>query len=353
MSFELPFDIFLAIFSHLSVYDVLRVRQACRTFQELSQLRSLWHGLFNKHVLEQNVPVPGLGSQSVGDLTAAELESYTFHALRLRRTWSSVNPSHGRQLELPSNIPGCRVISLHFLSTTGSSNYLLSVLLTHHDGQRLFTVQCWDIQASPPKCIAVRTFTQFKGLVINQNPTKFGVLAINSSNVEIFDIDCTISDPTNAFVVTSQFPEVVERIHLFSGSRLLTRDGIGRTHLWDVEYPEVKVEIKNPHNVQFEVILAAYIDDTRLIVIRTTELEVYTLPGSVTQVLASSMPPSGLILDPILYHKWPWRIDSVVLSPQHSWSRAGTKNRATLNILLRFGSLFPWVSQNQYKTILG
>ena len=66
--------------------------------------------------------------------------------------------------------------------------------------------------------------------------------------LEIMSLDLTAQDLGHGFN-TAKLHTEVRRIHAFSGSLLLTSDGTGRLHLWDVESPQRKVELRTAEQV--------------------------------------------------------------------------------------------------------
>lgn len=91
--------------------------------------------------------------------------------------------------------------------------------------------------------------------------------------------------------------------------------------------------------------LAALLDDNGMIVLVTPiTLEVYRTPQFPSPIAKDSKQ-----LRPIAGSKWPWRIDSVALS-RHLMSNF-QNNSSLINILIRYGSLFPWVCGNDQTNL--
>ena len=195
MSIELPSDIFRVIFGHLHIDDILNVRRVskkighhdsrfvnpsfgrkvCKEFLELTKLRSVWESLINKHALHQNIPLPGLGGKSIDELTAKEIETGLRRALKLRRNWTSEAPLISKQFNLGA-VPDSRIVSLHVLPGYGHRR-LLSLSFNR---SRVFTLQCWDIVASPPVCIARRMFRRLGGMAVNRDCGGVGVVVVHN-----------------------------------------------------------------------------------------------------------------------------------------------------------------------------
>lgn len=146
------------------------------------------------------------------------------------------------------------------------------------------------------------------------------------------------------------FPNKPHGLHTYEGSAILTRDEHDRLYVWDTGNPQRGYELRNSeiqvrdrsisgHDltilpVQFERPLEAVIQDQFAIIIRPTTLEIYGLP---------STPPPDSIVSPIAVHRWQWKLDSVVVSAQASWGATKTGTLSPINVLIRYGSLLPWV----------
>jgi hypothetical protein len=67
-----------------------------------------------------------------------------------------------------------------------------------------------------------------------------------SNSLEILSLNPTAQDPDHGFTTaTLQVDLGIRIIHAFSGSFLLTSDGVGRLHLWNAENPQMKVELRS------------------------------------------------------------------------------------------------------------
>jgi hypothetical protein len=141
----------------------------------MTQLRSVWHRLLRNHVLEQNLPVPGLAQRAITSFSAAELERHTFRALRLRKNWTSSAPIATNQVELSTTSQRQSPVQcLQFLPGKGH-RWLLSITMT---SDRLHLVLCWDVEASPPVCFARRYFAELASFAVNTDPASPAILAL-------------------------------------------------------------------------------------------------------------------------------------------------------------------------------
>ncbi|KAJ7272705.1 hypothetical protein B0H12DRAFT_1091612 [Mycena haematopus] len=332
----LPIDIILVVFRYISVQDLMRLRQTCKDFLQITQLRSVWHELLQTEVVQKNIPIPRLAGRNLATLTAKELESCLVDALRLRKNWisSSPVPTHSMTFKAVQE-PQSQVVSLAFLPAR-DHRWLLSLALTMAEGHRIFTLQCWDLMNSPT-CIARRTFSDFHGLRINTEPSRTAAMALRSSNgLEILAIDFSSPNPDSGFVTLQVVLDNFDHsLHVFSASTLLTKFGDTRLFLRTIENPNFTVELRNPsHNEQKECI-DAIVTDEYVVVVRTVTLEFYPL----SSFRAGSAPS---VIEPITSHNWRWRVDSVSIAYQPSWEAAARAAEPPINILVRYASLFPW-----------
>lgn len=148
--------------------------KACRHFYELTKSRSLWDRLIRERVLKHNIPVPGLAGRRIDSLSVQELEKGLHEALKLHRNWRSQSPAVVRQTSIVG-VPNSRVVALHFITEQGR-RWLVSLSMTLN---RRFVIHCWDLQVSPPSCMANRELQPiFRGMVINQGVSTLGSIAI-------------------------------------------------------------------------------------------------------------------------------------------------------------------------------
>ena len=147
--------------------------KACRHFYEVTKSRSLWDRLIHERVLGHNIPFPGLAGRKLDSLDVHELEKGVHKALKLHRNWRSQSPAVVRQTSL-LGVSDSRVLALHFI-TEHSGRWLVSLSLS--PGRR-FVIHCWDLQASPPCCMAQQELQNFRGMAINQGVSTQGSIAI-------------------------------------------------------------------------------------------------------------------------------------------------------------------------------
>ena len=98
----------------------------------------------------------------------------------------------------------------------------------------------------------------------------------------------------------------------------------------------------NPCYVCGQAILDVILDTKFALIVRLQTLELYALPSLCP-------PPStdatrNIILNPVSSFHWPWRIDNVSMTTRLQLSKISDAYDS-VGILVRFGSLFPWVSE--------
>ncbi|KAF9466173.1 hypothetical protein BDZ94DRAFT_250818 [Collybia nuda] len=326
---SLPVDVCLPIFHYLSVLDILRIRQTCKAFEKISHLRSVWHGYLRTRIQERNIPVPGLSQEKFESLSAFELEQCVRRALLLRKNWTSSSPVISSRLEIQA-LPTSRIIALEFLPGE-ERRWLISIASTV-ETTRKFTAQCWDLRPTRPQCIAIKEFPKLQGFAVNRHADNLGHLAVRHAGIEVLKIDLACTNPASAFVTTAFFPNKPHRVHVYQGSVVLTRDDHDRLYIWDIENFQGECELKNSE-IQFEAPLEAVIQDTFVIIIRQTTLEIYGLPSVLSP---------GSVVFPIAVHRWQWKLDTVIASTQASWEATQSGKLSPINILVRYGSLLPW-----------
>ncbi|KAJ6581019.1 hypothetical protein B0H19DRAFT_1113280 [Mycena capillaripes] len=329
----LPTDIIIIIIKHLGVKDLMRLRQTCNYFLEVTQLRSVWQELLQTEVIRRNIPIPRRAGRDLATFTSKELESSFADTLRLRNNWISPSPVPVHRLTFrTTDEPQSQVVSLAFLPAR--DRWLISLTLTTN-GRRLYTLQCWDLMGTST-CIARRSIrSDFRGFRINTDPSHAAALALKTPNgIEILGIDFSGSNPDAGFIPLQVVDVVDESLHVFSGSTLLTKFGDSRLYLRTIENPDFRVELRNPNHVVKEYI-DAMVAVKYAVVVRTNALEVYSLKS----LHAGS---GARVIEPITSHTWQWRVDSVSLAYQPSWEAAARAIEPPINLLVRYASLFPW-----------
>jgi len=155
--------------------------QTCKDIHEITHLRSVWNLLLDIHFQRQNIPIPGLHRQPIDLSSGSKLERLTLRALRLRRNWSSLSPISSKKYSLRCDVLPTRlgVVDLQFLPRR--PGYLLS-LACASNVDHLFSLQCWNLEATPPVCVAMRTVQGFGRFVVNsdQSTSENDLLAIQS-----------------------------------------------------------------------------------------------------------------------------------------------------------------------------
>ena len=126
-----------------------------------------------EHIVRHNIPIPKIAGRKIDSLDAQELEKGLYEALKLRHNWRSQSPSVVRQTNM-LGMPNFRVIALHFITEQGR-RWLISLSMSHN---RRFTIQCWDLDVSPPIRRAQRELQHFRGMAVNKGVSIVGSIAI-------------------------------------------------------------------------------------------------------------------------------------------------------------------------------
>ncbi|KAF5318402.1 hypothetical protein D9611_013913 [Ephemerocybe angulata] len=344
---ELPDDVYLAIFNYLNLGDIPSIRTVNKKFLQLTQAGSLWRQLLRGCIIEEGLPIPGIRDVQLDRLQGQEIEGLVRRALELRANWTSPFPVAREAVNFKGS-PSGRIIFLRFLKRPGRL-WLLSLCVHGDPTARLYTLECWDL-AGPtptPPCIARKTFTQLVSIAENRGWTPeagIGDVAIQGPSITVYSIRASPADPELGFLPVATFPERREYIHLFSGTKMLTTlANSEKVHTWDTRSPSACLELLRPRREQQQTTtlanFAATFDGRFITVVWPTTCNVYEVPTAQLKIN-----PTSLVLEPIQEFVWPWRVDNVVMSqaPSQLFDCDGLWRPRTINILIRFGSGYPW-----------
>ncbi|KAG1738969.1 hypothetical protein EDB19DRAFT_866764 [Suillus lakei] len=339
-SLPIPLDILFDVVQHLPIQSILALRQTSRSFYAITRLRSLWALLLRTLVQEQNIPIPHFDGKSLDFLSALELEQLTCYALALRKNWTNPDPDAKREIDFykPTE-PDSRIIFMEFLPGRGN-RLLISVTMIAQP--RKYVIQCWNVAIPQPVCIAELAHMEgpYGGVVINDDPSSPAIMAMQSALTEILTIDFEEEDPESAFVPLSSIDGIRE-IHLLSGNTLVTRHpgNGGEVSLWDInDQPRETIQLVNPSLLQNDRCQAMHLRDDYMLIIRQQTVEFYsTIPRP--NIIAT---PGAPISYPLAQHNFQWRTDSVNMSEQVSWDAARSHRPSPINVVVRFGSIYPW-----------
>ncbi|KAF8075169.1 hypothetical protein FPV67DRAFT_1727793, partial [Lyophyllum atratum] len=339
---SLPVDIILCLFRYTSIADALSMRQTCRSFHLITHSRCVWNLLLTTLVEQKNIPIPGLANRPSLSLSASELEGLARKTLSLHRNWTSLSPIPSNKLTIKcDSLPMQQERSapiFEFLPGSGQ-RYMISLRKTRRL-DLVFDLQCWDLHATPPTCIAKRTVDRCCWFVVNTTQGSPVLLAIHKyvpqcgvHRTELLGIDFSATNPASGFVIIMKFPDRTDRLVALHGAWVVSRDEHHHLYLWNTlsTNPGNHVEMKSCDETT-ETILEVLIEGDAVIVIRLTKLEIYALCWADTGKSA---------IYPVAQHRWQWNLDSVSMAPQISWSPNEGKY-LPINILLRFGSRLPW-----------
>lgn len=339
-SLPIPLDILFDVVQHLPLQSIMALRETSKSFYAITRLRSLWALLLRTLVQQQNIPIPCFDGKSLDFLSALELEQITCRALALRSNWTNPDPDAKREVDFYKPIePDSRIIFMEFLPGRGN-RWLISVTMTAQP--RKYVIQCWDVAILQPMCIAELTHMEgpYGGVVINDDPSSPAVMAMQSAQTEILAIDFEEEDPESAFVSLSAIDGIRE-IHLLSGSTLVTRrpENGGEVSIWDIsDQPCEKIQLVNPSLLQNDRCQAMHLRDDYMVIVRQQTVEFYsTIPRP--NIIAT---PGAPISYPLAQHTFQWRTETVNMSEQVNWHAAHTHRPSPINVVVRFGSVYPW-----------
>ncbi|KAF8661383.1 hypothetical protein AX16_001476 [Volvariella volvacea WC 439] len=317
--------------------------QTCRSFATLSASATVWMHVLHREVLRRGLPIPKLEGRHWSSLVSGDVERSIINALRLWRNWSSSDPRPLRRLSFMAP-PASKILALHFLAK-GRGRWLLclSMDMTTPPGQEQRTIhlKCWDLEESPTCCVASRDLRQFPSLVVNSDPNSPAMLAIRTAlGIEVLTLIPSAEDPESGFAVLRTIAETSHALGVLSGSRMLSTSSTQHLHLYNIESDDPPIEIGSQMISQPDQVLEALILEDLVISIRSTSIEICSLSDS-----AHSSQGQRLIRFPIASYMWPWRIDTVAMTPSVILppSKADSQQRyPPIQILIRFGSFFPW-----------
>ncbi|KAJ3808375.1 hypothetical protein EV368DRAFT_38388 [Lentinula lateritia] len=329
---SLPEDVLFMIFQHLSLQDVISIRRVCRSYKDITHSRGLWVLILRKEVWDRDVPTPRF---NLDHLSSAQIEKLVASSLHLHLNWTSKSPKVIRRRHVTVAMPRARITSLHFI-TLGGCSCLLSFSLTSRVEPRTVTIECWDLNSL--RCKARRTVQWFGGYAVNSDPESTGIIAIKTPYVEILAFDPSASSADLALIPLITLNSAAKSILFFGGTTIIFRTPNDELKILDIIRPfyEIKLEERQPFPDSFEAVL----NDEYAIILRPKTLALYSL-GAFRR---GSHPPWAF-LSPSQVHEFQWRIDSCVMQRQISPSAPYLSNDSkpsSLNILIRYSSLFPW-----------
>lgn len=92
----------------------------------------------------------------------------------------------------------------------------------------------------------------------------------------------------------------------------------------------------------FQAILDVILNAKFALILKIQTLELFALPSLCPPI--SNDTARNIILNPVASYRWPWRIDNVSMTTRLQLSKI-SDTYDSVGILVRFGSLFPWVSK--------
>ncbi|KAG6885339.1 hypothetical protein C0993_002968 [Termitomyces sp. T159_Od127] len=178
--FDLPTDITQLLFCYLDIPEVLKLRQTCKTFRLITQSHVIWKSLLTT-LAKQQIPVPRLSDRPLDSLSSTELEHFTRRAWALRQNWVAKSPVARKTLTIKLDpIPyqdGGVPPSFTFIEKTGK-RYMLTLTVKGRMREGfVYDLQCWNLEISPPRCIAERKLSH-RNIAVNKSADSLASLAI-------------------------------------------------------------------------------------------------------------------------------------------------------------------------------
>ncbi|KAG5718076.1 hypothetical protein E4T56_gene20687 [Termitomyces sp. T112] len=331
---DLPTDIAHLLFCRLGIPDVLNMRQTCKNMHSISQSRVVWQFLLTS-LAKQQRPIPRLFDRSFDSLSPAELEHLTRKAWNLRQNWMTKSPVVKKTLIIqlePLPNQGGLPPTFEFMEKTGKRHILTLMMKGPMPEGFLYDLQCWDLDVSPPRCIAQREVGS-RYLTVNKSLDSLASLVVQSPSIEFLGIDYSAEDPVSGFYTVSKLQNITQRPVAFNDSFLVTQNDQSQLYLVQLQKNnDDHIELRSSQPM-LEAVFEVMIQNEVVIVIRRRILEIFSV-GDINT--------SQMLIYPIAQHVFQWDIDSVSISPQTTWPQCLEHRYPTINLLIRFGSLLPW-----------
>ncbi|KIP03044.1 hypothetical protein PHLGIDRAFT_499330 [Phlebiopsis gigantea 11061_1 CR5-6] len=355
----LPVELIFQIFALVSVEDIISLRCTCQALSAVTRDRSVWYNALLYHVVEQGLPVPGTNRACVSELSAANLEQVTMRALHSRRNWTSPTPNSTTISEIATlrnyeDGESSRTFASYFVPGRGG-RFLISLTRTERaaGGQRYTTLQCWDLHAAPPACIASQVFYEMLGLQVNSEEECDIVLTVTSRmpfKTSAYTLDLSAASPQSGFILVQAFESLPTPLKL-AGSQFFATDDSNRVRVYDVTSGQLNYVLRVPLLLNDETIfleehrcLAIYVIQGFIITFCQQWTHVYALPTADPQ--HNTDEPTEL--EPVHAHHWAYRIDTLKVAARDPHPlRAQFRPMLApalpvLDLLVRFDSWFPW-----------
>ncbi|KAI0788878.1 hypothetical protein C8Q75DRAFT_892433 [Abortiporus biennis] len=367
---DLPPDILFHILRFLHVRDLLSFRKTSKLFANLTAERCVWFDAFNLSVYSKGLPIPGLHNLNISSMNSKELENLTLKSLRLHHNWASRYPKSYGEFNIPSEHvnDNPRVLSIYFLVLNGRQYLLTVIFLKPSLDTRNFALGCWDISSSTPRCVARRYTPMFAGMMVNKDSKNPAIISLTKRGIDGFDstailsIDLDAQNPDDGFTTLSEFPTFGKPL-LLQGSTFLSSNERQFIGVYDINLGALQciLQVPLPHGDLTTIedghrCHGVVVIDRFVVSFCRQWINLYVLPfiqdssNSLTQLKTdnhdTSIPPEVPRIDPIAQHRWQWRIDHLLVSPQiESRSQKHNKHSKSappINIFIRFDTWFPW-----------
>ncbi|KAI0074484.1 hypothetical protein K474DRAFT_1665318 [Panus rudis PR-1116 ss-1] len=380
---SLPEELLIQILGHLSIPDIIAVRETSKSLAGVTQEKIVWlHALRN--LIIHNYPIPGLRGRSVLDLDHHELEKLALNAYEYRRNWTSAQPAYSRRIEIMSPSPRtaaaqhARILSIQFLSHRSRQLLLCLTLLDQAaEAPRSTALECWDITSQPARCIASLIVGSFASMVTNDVSSSPATLALSHASsaaginagtrTTTYAIDLGSSNASTSFVAIASFASLryPNKLHenMFVCSDHTTNvmrviDACSGDLLYSLRVPL----IHDDPTISLEEFACLGVTFWReyILVFRQTWIHLYRLNEDQATTAATTESSGSTFqqeLHPIAKHKWQWPIDSLAVEVAnhtaiHTYPELASVEPRLMhssrdipppvNIFVRFDSWYPW-----------
>ncbi|KAI0733517.1 hypothetical protein C8Q72DRAFT_594973 [Fomitopsis betulina] len=160
----LPEDLLLEIAAHISVFDVLSLKQTCRTLYAFGSTDYLWHRIVQRVELPLDLPL----DTPLCALAQYELQPIVLKAIRLEANWRRRPPRAKAMHLLPRDTNGQYVDDMHFVP---GGKWLLTVQRHRQRGGRPGShLEVWSLEDEPYviACVHIAGFYRTAALELKE-----------------------------------------------------------------------------------------------------------------------------------------------------------------------------------------
>ncbi|KAH9928306.1 uncharacterized protein B0H18DRAFT_254307 [Fomitopsis serialis] len=185
----LPEDILLEVASHLSVFDVLSLKQTCRTLYAFGSTDYLWHRIVQRIDIPLDLPP----DTPLSALAHYELQPIVLKALRLEANWRRRPPRLKTLRLLPRDTQGQYVDQMHFVQ---GGRWLLTVQRNRQRGRPGSHLEVWSLEDEPYAIANVDTTGLYRTAVMELKEANQSItLAVGYQTDDLAEVVAVYSVP--------------------------------------------------------------------------------------------------------------------------------------------------------------